>query len=89
MIMEEFIITEITNIHVYDEPITVDCGDWAVNHPDCDTIIEDTESAKIIRVFAYATSSEGNAELKRYRNEHMSGKTILKGLSRYAITGLF
>ena len=76
------------NITVYDEPIVVDCGEWAVAHPDCDTIIEDTDSSQNIRVFAYATSAAGNAELKAYRNEHMSERSILKGLSRYAVAGI-
>ena len=76
------------NITIYDEPIIVDCGEWAVAHPDCDTIIEHMDSSQDIRVYAFATNEDGNGELKRFRNEHMSGRTILKGLSRYAVAGI-
>ena len=76
------------NITIYNEPVVVDCGEWAVEHPDCDTIIEDDDYGQNIRVIAFANSEEGNSELKKYRNEYLAGKTILKGLSRYAVAGI-
>ena len=76
------------NITIYDKPVVVDCGEWAVEHPDCDTIIESGDYSQSICVYAYAKTEEGNDELKKYRNEYLSGKTILKGLSQYAVAGI-
>ena len=76
------------NITIYNEPIVVDCGEWAVEHPDCDTIIDDGDYSQSIRVYAFARSEEGNEELKKYRNEYLADKEILKGLSHYAVAGI-
>lgn len=79
---------EMKNITVLDHPIEADWGTWIINHPDCDTICEDIIIGKIIKIFAYANSDAGNAELKTYRNNVLSGKKILKGLSSNAINGI-
>ena len=76
------------SITILNEPMEVNWGDWLMAHPDCDTICEDVEVGERIRVFAFSKTSKGNKDLKAYRNEHLSGMQILKGISSYAIAGI-
>lgn len=77
-----------TNLIIPTIPEDVDWAEWVINHPDCDTICEDISTGKKIRVFAFAKTKDGNAELRRYRDLKYPGMKILKGMSRYAIAGL-
>lgn len=75
-------------ITVLNAPIEADWGTWLLDHPDCDTICEDVIVGKVIRIFAYANSSAGNVELKKYRNDIFRDKKIIKGLSKNAVLGI-
>ena len=79
------------NIVILDNPLDIDTGAWMVEHPDCDAIIEDVENSygQRIRVFAYAVNELGNDILETIRNHRFSHMSILKGVSRYAIGGIF
>lgn len=81
-------VAESSDIFVYDYPVEVDCGDWIVNHPDCDTVCEQIGSGSIMLVYAYATSKSGNKPLHIYRDNNLSDKKILKGVSMDGIRRL-
>ncbi len=76
------------NITILEEPIEAEAAAWAVEHPDCDTLLEYLDQGHHFRVFAYANNIVGNRELTKYRDQFFSGYHILKGISRYAIAGL-
>ena len=77
---------ENNDIVVLESPIEVDTGEWIENHIECDTVVENISQGIRMLVYAYADSPEGNISLKKFRDEKMKGKKILKGLSRYAFT---
>lgn len=79
---------EYPHITILSQPIEANWSQWLVDHPDCDTICEDVETGETIRVYAFASSQEGNRELGEYRNLQLAGIPILKGLSSYAIAGI-
>ena len=74
-------VMSVENISVYEYPVEVDCGEWIVNHPDCDTVCEQIGSGSKMLVYAYATSKKGNEPLHAYRDKNLSNKKILKGVS--------
>ena len=81
-------VIETENICVYDYPVEVDCGEWIVKHPECDTVCEQIGAGSIMLVYAYATSKEGNESLHAYRDKKLSDKKILKGVSMDGIRRL-
>ena len=64
---------ETIDIAMPDKPITVNLGKWIIEHPECDSICE--------RIYAYALSKEGNAQLQALRDEKFVGKKILMGIT--------
>ena len=80
-------MTESSHITVYDVPIEVDCGVWSGEHPDCDAVVEFQNRGLRMKIFAFANSQEGNADLRKLRDQSFKNRVILKGLSRYASAG--
>ena len=79
---------DMTYIMVPELPIEVDLGEWILNPPDCDTVLDDIQGSSHSLVYAYATNEDGNDELHRYRDKNLPGMEILKGVSSYGIRKL-
>lgn len=73
---------EAKDITVLNQPIESDIIEWAIEHPDCDSIIEHTGSGQNIRIFAYAREQAAKWNLQKYRNENYPGKRILVGMTK-------
>ena len=76
-----------TDVKVFEYPEEANYGQWAFDHPECDSIIEQIGTGPTILVYAYATTKEGNKELENVRDEMFSDKAILMGVSMDAIRG--
>ena len=74
-------VTEKKDIVVLDFPIEANYGQWAIDHPECDTVYEQIGTSSTILVYAYSLSKGGNKNLHRYRDEFLEGKKILMGVS--------
>jgi hypothetical protein len=74
-------LTNVTDVVVPEFPIETDYGNWAIEHPECDSIIEQIGTGPIILVYAYATSHEGNKTLMRIKEQKFADKEILMGVT--------
>ena len=81
-------MNENDHIVIPKEPIESTYGDWAFDHPECDSIMQLIGTGPSILVFGYAKDEKGNAELRRYRNEHLPEYRILSGVTKDAVNGL-
>ncbi len=79
---------DMTYISIPDYPIEINYGDWVINHPDCDSIMEMIGNGPIMLVYAYSTSKEGNKELRQLKDTSFSDKKILMGVSKDGISRL-
>jgi len=79
---------DMTNIMVLQYPIEANYGEWAVDHPECDTVCEQIGASPTILIYAYATSKKGNSPLHMFRDKNLAGKDILKGVSMDGIRKL-
>ena len=76
------------SVEVLECPIDISLGDWAIEHPECDAIYEPIGNGPMIRIFAFARSHDGNAELKKTRAMKFETKRILKGMTYDGISGI-
>ena len=53
--------------------------DWEFAHPDCDSIIDDSDVDDKIIILAYAANKDGNLELERYRDQYFVTLRELRG----------
>ena len=72
-----------TDIIIPDYPIETNYGQWAYDHPECDTIMKLIGTGPIMLVYAYSGSKHANKELRRLRDERFADKRILQGVPRY------
>ena len=73
------------NIVILEKPIMARTMDWEFAHPDCDSIIDDSDVDDKIIILAYAANKDGNLELERYRDQYFVDKEILVGISKDAV----
>ena len=81
-------MTDESNIEVLQEPIEADYVQWAIEHPECDSIIEHIGQGATMRVFAYAITKAANRALRDYRNKYLSDKRILVGMTKDGISSI-
>ncbi len=75
-------------ITILEHPIVAKYIQWVIDHPECDSIIEDTDTGDTMRVFAFAKSKSGNKALHRYRNEHFPNMSILIGMTKDGVNSI-
>ncbi|MBE5832194.1 MAG: hypothetical protein E7306_10705 [Butyrivibrio sp.] len=80
---------DMTYISIPDFPIEINYGDWVIDHPECDSIMEMIGTGPIMLVYAYSTSNEGNKELRLLKDARFSDKKILMGSQRMESVGSF
>ena len=68
-----------SKVVIPEYPITVNLGEWVIEHPECDSICERIGPNYLI--YAYATDKDGNGDLEELRDEKFSEKKILEGVS--------
>ena len=81
-------MVKIADVEIFEYPVEANYGQWAVDHPECDSIIEQIGTGPIILVYAYATTKVGNEELRGVRDKMFPDKEILMGVSMDGIRGL-
>ena len=78
----------IRGIMVLEYPITVNLGEWVIDHPDCDSICERIGTGPNYLIYAYALDISANDALEKFRNEQYPDKKILTGVTMDGIRGL-
>ena len=73
-------------IFEFSSPQTIDTGEWANSHLDCDAIIDNHGST--IVVYAYTCKSKYNGALRNYRNTKYKNQKILRGISSNGLNSL-
>ena len=77
-------------IMVYDPPKIVDMGDWIVEHPECDFVMERLpDDWQNIRVFAYAVDKEHNDALLTYKENNLDDKRLVGGVPASGFYSVF
>ncbi len=76
------------NVIVPEFPIEANYGQWAIDHPECDSIVEQIGTGPIILVYAYSVSKSGNKELELVKNSAFPDKEILMGVTLDGIRSL-
>lgn len=71
----------VDDIEILEYPLEVNYGQWAIDHPECDTIYEQIGTGSTILVYAFALSKKANSLLVKYRDKHLQDKKILMGVS--------
>ncbi len=77
--MKDSIVAD--NIMIPDFPIEANYGQWAMEHPECDSVAEQIGTGTTILIYAYATSKDGNKTLRVCRDRMFTDKKIFKGVS--------
>ena len=70
-----------SKVVIPEYPITVNLGEWVIEHPECDSICERIGTGPNYLIYAYATDKDGNGDLEELRDEKFSEKKILEGVS--------
>ena len=86
--MSDMVVEKNGDIEILDFPIEANYGQWAMDHPECDTIYEQIGTSSVILVYAFAKSKSGNKPLELYRNNHLKDKKILMGVSMDGIRSI-
>ena len=86
--MSDMVMEKKDEIEILDFPIEANYGQWAIDHPECDTIYEQIGTSSVILVYAFAKSKRGNKLLEIYRNDHLKDKKILMGVSMDGIRSI-
>ena len=75
-----------TGIYEFVKPKTMDTGEWANEHLDCDAIIDYYGSS--IVVYAFTIDPEYNSLLGDYRKKKYRNQKILKGISSNGLNSI-